>query len=117
MKYNGMRILSNQIKGEPGGLAKMIVKLQACALAHQISALANDAMGELGILYNGSVHEREHGSWQWNYMLQLGLIIGGGSAQIQTDIHSDRGLTLPREPRLDLPQRPSYHGGQPRRTQ
>src|SRR3546814_8618778 len=40
MKYNGMRILSNQIKGEPGGLAKLIVKLQACELAHQISALA-----------------------------------------------------------------------------
>src|SRR3546814_4449775 len=43
MKCNGMRILSNQIKGEPGGLAKLIVKIQACELAHQISALAIDA--------------------------------------------------------------------------
>ena len=112
MKYNGMRILSNQIKGEPGGLAKLIVKLQACELAHQISALAIDAMGELGILYNGSVHEREHGSWQWNYMFQLGLIIGGGTAQIQKNIISERGLNMPREPRLDLPKGPSAQGGQ-----
>src|SRR3546814_13650908 len=46
MKYNGMRILSNSLRGEPGGMAKLIVKLQSCELAHQISALAIDAMGE-----------------------------------------------------------------------
>ncbi len=112
MKYNGMRILSNQIKGEPGGMAKLIVKLQACELAHQISALAIDALGELGILYNGSAHERANGSWQWNYMFQLGLIIGGGTAQIQKNIISERGLNMPREPRLDLPKGPSAQGGQ-----
>ncbi|MBA4307045.1 MAG: acyl-CoA dehydrogenase, partial [Sphingopyxis sp.] len=112
MKYNGMRILSNQIKGEPGGMAKLIVKLQACELAHQISALAIDALGELGILYHGSAHERANGSWQWNYMFQLGLIIGGGTAQIQKNIISERGLNMPREPRLDLPKRPSAQGGQ-----
>jgi len=100
MKYNGMRILSSQIKGESGGMAKLIVKLQACELAHQISALAIDALGELGLLYHGSPHERAHGSWQWNYMFQLGLIIGGGTAQIQKNIISERGLNMPREPRL-----------------
>src|SRR3546814_2140687 len=59
-------------------------------------------MGELGILYNGSVHEREHGSWQWNYMFQLGLIIGGATAQIQKHIISEQGLNMPREPRTPL---------------
>ena len=93
-------------------MAKLIVKLQACELAHQISALANDALGELGILYNGSAHERANGSWQWNYMFQLGLIIGGGTAQIQKNIISERGLNMPREPRLDLPKGPSAQGGQ-----
>lgn len=103
MKYNGMRILSAQIKGESGGLAKLIVKLQSCELAHQISALAIDAMGELGLLYHVSKYERGHGSWQWNYMFQLGLIIGGGTAQIQKNIIAERGLNMPREPRLDIP--------------
>lgn len=101
MKYNGMRILSDQLKGEPGGMAKLIVKLQSCELAHQISALAIDAMGEMGILYSGSPREREGGAWQWNYMFQLGLIIGGGTAQIQKNIIAERGLNMPREPRLD----------------
>ena len=52
MKCNGMRILSNSLKGEPGGMAKLIVKLQSCEIAHQISALAIDAMGEMGTLYH-----------------------------------------------------------------
>ena len=101
MKFNGLRLLSNSLKGEPGGLAKLIVKLQSCELAHQISALAIDAMGELGLLYGGSRRERAGGSWQWNYMFQLGLIIGGGTAQIQKNIIAERGLGMPREPKLE----------------
>lgn len=102
MKCNGMRILSNQLKGEPGGMAKLVVKLQSCELAHQISALAIDAMGELGILYGGGERERDGGAWQWNYMFQLGLIIGGGTAQIQKNIIAERGLNMPREPRPEV---------------
>lgn len=101
MKFNGLRLLSNSLKGEPGGLAKLIVKLQSCELAHQISALAIDAMGELGLLYGGGPRERAGGSWQWNYMFQLGLIIGGGTAQIQKNIIAERGLGMPREPKLE----------------
>ncbi|MFT7359692.1 acyl-CoA dehydrogenase family protein [Parasphingorhabdus sp.] len=103
MKYNGMRVLSDNLKGDPGGMAKLIVKLQSCELAHQISALAIDAMGEIGILYHGSNREREGGAWQWNYMFQLGLIIGGGTAQIQKNIIAERGLDMPREPKLAKP--------------
>ena len=40
------------------------------------------------------------GSWQREYMYFLGLIIGGGSAQIQKNIISERGLDMPREPKV-----------------
>lgn len=100
MKFNGLRILSNSLKGEPGGLAQLIVKLQSCELSHQISALAIDSMGELGVLYESSPRERAGGSWQWSYMFQLGLIIGGGTAQIQKNIIAERGLGMPREPKV-----------------
>ena len=98
MKFNGMRLLTSQIAGEPPGLAGLIVKLQGCELNHQIAALAIDALGELGILYHDGPHLRAKGSWQRNYMFDLGLIIGGGTAQIQKNIISERGLGLPREP-------------------
>ena len=39
------------------------------------------------------------GLWQFQYMFSLGLIIGGGTAQIQKNIIAERGLGMPREPR------------------
>ena len=82
------------------GLAGLVVKLQGCELNHQIAALAIDALGELGILYEEGEHLRSGGAWQWRYMYDLGLIIGGGTAQIQKNIIAERGLGMPREPRL-----------------
>ncbi len=78
----------------------MIVKLQGTELRHELEGLAIDALGELGILYRGSPHLRDEGSWQFMYMLYLGLIIGGGTSQIQKNIISERGLGMPREPKV-----------------
>ena len=99
MKFNGLRLLTAQLAQEPAGLAGLIVKLQGCELNHQLAALAIDALGELGILYTDGPHLRAKGRWQWNYMFDLGLIIGGGTAQIQKNIISERGLGMPREPK------------------
>jgi alkylation response protein AidB-like acyl-CoA dehydrogenase len=99
MKFNGLRLLTAAQTGEGPGLAGLVVKLQGCELNHQIAALAIDALGELGILYHDGPHLRAKGSWQRNHMFDLGLIIGGGTAQIQKNIISERGLGLPREPR------------------
>ena len=98
MKFNGLRLLTSQVTGEGAGVAGLVVKLQGCELNHQLAALAIDALGELGILYHDGPHLRAKGRWQWNYMFDLGLIIGGGTAQIQKNIISERGLGMPREP-------------------
>jgi alkylation response protein AidB-like acyl-CoA dehydrogenase len=97
MKFNGLRNLTCQIAGDGPGLAGLIVKLQGCELNHQLAALAIDALGELGVLYEGSPHLRAHAQWQQRYMFDLGLIIGGGTAQIQKNIIAERGLGMPRE--------------------
>jgi alkylation response protein AidB-like acyl-CoA dehydrogenase len=95
MKFNGLRTMTD----DTAGLARLVVKLQGCELNHQVAALAIDALGELGILYQDGPHLRAKGRWQWNYMFDLGLIIGGGTAQIQKNIISERGLGMPREPK------------------
>jgi alkylation response protein AidB-like acyl-CoA dehydrogenase len=98
MKFNGLRVLTSQLAGESPGLAGLVVKLQGCELNHQLAALAIDALGELGVLYDAAPHMRA-GAWQQRYMFDLGLIIGGGTAQIQKNIIAERGLGLPREPK------------------
>ncbi|HEX5378788.1 MAG TPA: acyl-CoA dehydrogenase family protein [Phenylobacterium sp.] len=100
MKFNGLRTVTASMTGESAGLAGMVVKLQGCEINHQLSALAIDALGELGVLYEDGPHLRAKGNWQRSYMFDLGLIIGGGTAQIQKNIISERGLGLPREPKL-----------------
>lgn len=98
MQANGLRLLTAAQKGEPPGMAGLLVKLMGCELNHQIAALAIDALGEIGVLYHGSPYEPDGGVWQHRYMFDLGLIIGGGTAQIQKNIIAERGLGLPREP-------------------
>lgn len=100
MQANGLRVTTSRIKGESAGMAGLIVKLQGCELNHELARLALDAMGEFGLLYGDDTpYLRDFGQWQSRYMYDLGLIIGGGTAQIQKNIISERGLGMPREPR------------------
>ena len=41
-------------------------------------------------------------------MFSLGLIIGGGTAQIQKNIISERGLGMPREPKATATQNSKF---------
>ncbi len=101
MKYNGMRVLTSQRKKEEPGLPRWIIKLQGCELNHQMAGMAIDAMGELGTLYHRSEHIRAGGMWQQRFMMDLGLIIGGGTAQIQKNMIGERALGLPKEPKIE----------------
>jgi alkylation response protein AidB-like acyl-CoA dehydrogenase len=100
MQFHGLRLLTAAATGDDVGLARLIVKLEGCELNHQLAAFAIDALGELGVLYHDSPHLRANGFWQRAYMFDLGLIIGGGTAQIQKNIIAERGLGMPREPKL-----------------
>ena len=100
MKCNDMRLLSARInKGQDAKMAGIIVKLLGTELRHELEALAIDVMGEIGIAYGDNPYLRGNGSWQYQYMYFLGLIIGGGTSQIQKNIISERGLGMPREPK------------------
>ena len=99
MKYHGLRMLTDKLKARSSGKTGLITKLNGCQLNHDICALAIDAMDQTGMLRKGSKHVRDQGMWQSQFMFTLGLIIGGGTAQIQKNIIAERGLGMPREPK------------------
>ena len=104
LRMNDLRLLSASVN--PGSddaqqirLAGLVMKLQGTELRHAVESLAIDAMGEGGLAYGANPRLRDGGSWQTHYMYFLGLIIGGGTSQIQKNIIAELGLGMPREPR------------------
>ena len=98
---HGLRLLSARLnKRKDVMLGIMILKLIGTELRHELESLAIDVMGELGTLYEDSPNLRGDGSWQFAYMMYLGLIIGGGTSQIQKNIIAERGLGLPKAPKV-----------------
>lgn len=101
LQYNELRVLSSQLNpDQDAGLARLVTKLQGTELRHEIEALAIDVLGENGVAYGDNPHLQDQGLHQFWHMFYLGLIIGGGTNQIQKNIISERGLGMPREPRL-----------------
>mgnify|MGYP001568344003 CR=1 FL=1 len=100
LKFHSLRLLTHSLNNTDPGVSRLIIKYYGTVLARELSDIALEALGELGTLYEGSPHVRSHGSWQWRNMFDLGLIIGGGTSQIQKNIISERGLGMPREPKL-----------------
>jgi len=65
-------------------------------LNHDIAATALEVMGSYGTLARTSRHVLNRGTWPFEFMFTLGLVIGGGTSQIQKNIISERGLGMPR---------------------
>jgi alkylation response protein AidB-like acyl-CoA dehydrogenase len=96
-----LRLLTERARGEDSGVRQLIVKYFGTMLGHRLSSLAVDVLGVAGLAYEPrgeSVEDDEATTWQIDYMYDLGLIIGGGTSQIQKNIIAERGLGLPREP-------------------
>ena len=80
-----------------------VVKYYGSTLAWRLAALAVDALGDAGLAYephDDVAEDDEATGWYADYMYDLGLIIGGGSSNIQKNIIAERGLGMPREPKL-----------------
>ncbi len=101
-RAHGLRLLTDQATGAESGLRRLIVKYGATMLCFRLSSLAVDALGTAGLPYeldNEMTEGDEATSWYVDHFYDVGLIIGGGSSNIQKNIIGERGLGLPREPK------------------
>jgi alkylation response protein AidB-like acyl-CoA dehydrogenase len=96
MKYHAYRQLTDALHRRAPGIAASISKLVTTELNHDITTLALSIMGSYGTLDRASPRVLDHGMWPYEFMFTLGLVIGGGTSQIQKNIISERGLGMPR---------------------
>jgi alkylation response protein AidB-like acyl-CoA dehydrogenase len=96
MKYHSYRQLTDLLRGRSPGIAASVNKLVSTELNHAICALAIEVLGDYGVLDRKSKHVVDRGIWPYEFMFTLGLIIGGGTSQIQKNIISERGLGMPK---------------------
>jgi alkylation response protein AidB-like acyl-CoA dehydrogenase len=107
-KYHGLRLLTEQARGEDSGLRRLIVKYNGTMIGYRLSALAVDVLGAAGLAYDPGDEASETDeatAWHIDNMYDIGLMIGGGSTNIQKNIIGERGLGLPREPKAVVPAR------------
>ncbi len=99
MKLEAFRQLTDTLRKRGPGINASVNKLVTCELNHQLSRAALEILGDYGWLGKRDARVADGGAWPNDYMFALGLIIGGGTAQVQKNIIAERGLGMPREPR------------------
>jgi alkylation response protein AidB-like acyl-CoA dehydrogenase len=99
MKLEAYRQLTATLRRQPPGISASVSKLVTTELNHDLARAALEIMGSYGPLARQDRRVRDRGIWPLDWMFSLGLIIGGGTSQIQKNIIAERGLGMPREPR------------------
>jgi len=96
MKLHSYRQLTDAIKGRSPGIAASVNKLVSTELNHEIAALGMELLGSYATLSKASAHVVDRAIWPWEFMFTMGMIIGGGTSQIQKNIIAERGLGMPK---------------------
>ena len=98
MKYHSLRQLTDALARPPSRASPHRSTSWSRPSSTTTSRrLALEVMGNYGPLARSSAHVVDRGIWPYEFMFTLGLIIGGGTSQIQKNIISERGLGMPRE--------------------
>ena len=97
MKYNGLRYLTRQIKGEPLASETSVNKLHRASLEIEMDDFAVELSGQAGVLLSGSEDAVNDGSWAKSSLSWPNVVIGGGTPNIQRNIIAERILGQPKD--------------------
>jgi alkylation response protein AidB-like acyl-CoA dehydrogenase len=98
-RYSSYRLLSNAIAGDEAGPIGLMMKLLLTETGHEIALLAQELIGDEGLIEPAAAGTRGRGAERWldQIMGSLGNSIAGGATNIQRNIIGERGLGLPRD--------------------
>jgi len=98
-RYSSYRLFSLAAAGEEPGPVGLMMKLLTTEIGHDMALLAQDLIGEEGLVEPTSAGSRGRGPEKWldQIMGSLGNSIAGGASNIQRNIIAERGLGLPRD--------------------
>jgi alkylation response protein AidB-like acyl-CoA dehydrogenase len=93
------RLFSVAAAGEEAGPVSLMMKLYLTEIGHEMALLAQELIGEHGLLEPAPAGTRARGPEKWldQIMGSLGNSIAGGASNIQRNIIAERGLGLPRD--------------------
>lgn len=97
MKYNGLRYLTKQIKGEPLTSETSVNKLHRASLEIAMDDFAVELCGQAGLQLPGGDNAIRNGRWAKASLGWPNVVIGGGTPNIQRNIIAERLLGLPKD--------------------
>ena len=97
MKYNGLRYLTKQLRGEPLSSETSVNKLHRAGLEIEMDDFAVELTGLAGVQLPGSEEAVDGGRWARSSLGWPGVVIGGGTPNIQRNIIAERILGLPKD--------------------
>jgi alkylation response protein AidB-like acyl-CoA dehydrogenase len=97
MKYNGMRYLTKQLKGEPLSSETSVNKLHRASLEIEMDDFAVELNGQAGLELAGGQDAIGDGRWAKSSLGWPNVVIGGGTPNIQRNIIAERILGLPKD--------------------
>ncbi len=97
MKYNGLRYLTKQLKGEPLSSETSVNKLHRASLEIEMDDFAVALTGQAGLQLNGGAEAVDRGKWAKASLNWPNVVIGGGTPNIQRNIIAERILGLPKD--------------------
>jgi alkylation response protein AidB-like acyl-CoA dehydrogenase len=97
MKYNGLRYLTRQLKGEPLSSETSVNKLHRASLEIEMDDFAVALAGQAGLQLRGGDSAADGGTWAKASLNWPNVVIGGGTPNIQRNIIAERFLGQPKD--------------------